>query len=113
ELENDDCMSFSYGYTTTQGAIEAHEYIKYLVVETTKGNHIDNAITIKIPSTSYITYPGNDVYPTKYETISKFKIQSCTKLHRLSWEMIATGHAVDSKNHWLYIDNIKVHIVSE
>ena len=113
ELENDDCMSFSYGYTTTQGAIEAHEYIKYLVYETTKGNHIDNAITVKIPSTSYITYPGNDVYPTKYETISKFEIQSCTKLHRLSWEMIANGHAVDSKNHWLYLDNIKVQIVSE
>lgn len=113
ELENDDCMSFSYGYTTTQGAIEAYEYIRYLLYATTKGNHIDNAITETVSAISYNQYPGDNVYPTEYSTISTFNIPSCTNQHRLSWEMIANGHAVDSKNHWLYIDNIKVQIVSE
>lgn len=113
EESGDDCLSFSYGYTTTQGPIEAYHYYYYIFGTSEGGNHIENSKTMQLPSTVSITYPGNSEYPTSYKTISDFQIPSCTNKHRISWEPIASGtsnHLANSKNHWLYIDNVKVSI---
>lgn len=116
EESNDDCMSFSYGYTTTQGPIEAYHYYFYIFGTSSGGNHIENATNVLLPSASNMASYSDDVYPSSYHTIDDFKISSCTNKHRLSWEPLASGannHLANSKNHWLYIDNIKVQIVSE
>ena len=116
EESGDNCMSFSYGYTTTQGPIEAYWWYRPLIGSQTGGYHIDNAVTLPLPSASNMASFSDDVYPSSYHTIDDFKITSCTNKHRLSWEPLASGatnHSVNSKNHWLYIDNIKVQIVSE
>lgn len=116
EESGDDCMSFSYGYTTTQGPIEAYWWYRPLFGSQTGGYHIENAVTLPLPSASNMASFSDDVYPSSYHTIDDFKISSCTNKHRLSWEPLASGannHLANSKNHWLYIDNIKVQIVSE
>ena len=116
EESGDGCMSFSYGYTTTQGPIKAYFYYYYIFGTKTGGNHIENATTVALPSSSNMESFSNDVYPSSYHSIDDFAINNCTNKHRLSWEPLASGatnHLANSKNHWLYLDNIKVQIVSE
>lgn len=116
EESGDDCMSFSYGYTTTQGPIEAYWWYRPLIGSQTGGQHIENAVTLPLSSSSNMTGYGDDVYPDSYYSIKDFTIKSCTNKHRLSWEPLASGatnHLANSKNHWLYLDNIKVRIESE
>ncbi len=103
ETSNDDCMSMSYGYTTTQGAIQAYKMVRPIFVAIESGNHAENANTIPI------TVGGSIDNIDK--TISGFTISACTNMHRITWELVTSGHELNSKNHWLYIDNIKVSIV--
>lgn len=100
---DDDCMSMSYGYTTKQGTIQAYKLIRPIVTEIVSGNHAENAETIPITT-------GGSMDKIDKE-ITDFKIPSCTNSHRITWELLASGHYTGSKNHWLYIDNIKVSIV--
>lgn len=114
EESGDNCMSFSYGYTTKQGPITAYWWYKPLFGSQTGGEHIENAKTVSLPSNSNMTSFNNDVYPSSYYKIEDFEINGCTNKHRLSWEPLASGstnHLANSTNHWLYIDNIKVKIV--
>lgn len=114
EEGGDECMSFSYGYTTTQGPIEAYYYYFYIFGTKKGGSHIENSTTLPLPSASNLSSYSNDTYPSSYHTINNFVISNCTNKHRLSWEPLASGtdnHLANSRNHWLYIDNIKVQIV--
>lgn len=114
EESGDECMSFSYGYTTKQGPIDAYWWYKPLFGSRTGGEHIENAKTIALPSESNLASFDANVYPSSYHKLEGFEISGCTNQHRLSWEPLASGtnnHLANSKNHWLYIDNIKVQIV--
>lgn len=114
EESGDECMSFSYGYTTKQGPIDAYWWYKPLFGSKTGGEHIENAKTVALPSDSNMASFDENVYPSSYHKIEGFEINGCTNKHRLSWEPLASGtnnHLMNSKNHWLYLDNIKVQIV--
>lgn len=113
EESGDECMSFSYGYTTTQGPIDAYWQYFAIFNKDSGGAHIENATTLKLPSSSNMSSYDANVYPSNYYSVTDFEITSCTNKHRLSWEPLASGtnnHLANSKNHWLYLDNIKVQI---
>ena len=114
EESGDECMSFSYGYTTKQGPIDAYWWYYAIFNTRTGGEHIENAKTVALPSDSNMASFDANVYPSSYHKIEGFEINGCTNQHRLSWEPLASGtnnHLANSKNHWLYLDNIKVQIV--
>lgn len=114
EESADECLSLSYGYTTKQGPIQSYWWYRPLFGSQSGGEHVENARTVSLPSASNMTSFSDDVYPSKYYRIEGFEINGCTNRHRLSWEAAASGttnHLANSKNHWVYIDNIKVQIV--
>jgi hypothetical protein len=114
EESADECLSLSYGYTTKQGPIQSYWWYRPLFGTQSGGEHVENARTVSLPSASNMTSFSDDVYPSKYYRIEGFEINGCTNRHRLSWEAAASGttnHLANSKNHWVYIDNIKVQIV--
>lgn len=94
--ETKSSYQMNYGYTTTQGPIKAFD--------TGTGNEVENAQSVTLTDNNGSTSNVN-------LEITDFIIQDCTSATRLSWELQTGSKAFDSKNKWLYIDDIRVTIV--
>lgn len=95
--------SMNYGYTTTEGPIEAYGYRLYLLVPSEWGNKVDPATNVPLTDNSGST-------DSVKQHIDNFVISGCSNKTRLSWDCSTNRDNSNSKNAWLYLDNIRVSI---
>lgn len=96
-------FSMNYGYTTEQGPIEAYSYVRLLFVAIENGKKVENAVNVPLTDDSGSTDNTN-------HQIDGFIIPNSSNQTRLSWDC-STERKSNSKNAWLFIDNIRVTIV--
>lgn len=100
--ETKTSAQMNYGYTTTEGPITA---VYKQTAFSNGGNEVENKKSISLAQNGAIDNPAT------FLEIPEFIIPNCTNKHRLSWDL-ETGHQTwESKNKWLYIDDIRVTIV--
>lgn len=92
---------FAYGSHTTQGVINSKG--------TTRG---DATPGLTDPVAKDLTGNLDGSYDNITEYAS-YEIPVCTSGHRLAWEIYTSGRQIGNSNSWLYIDNVKVSIVTE
>lgn len=95
-------FSMNYGYTDTQGPIEAYKWYRPLVTVVESGNKVNPAINVSLS--------GDGSIDLINQSINDFIITECSNMTRLSWDCSSNSDNSKSKNAWLYIDNIRVSI---
>ena len=99
----------SFGYTTNSGNNHAGGTG---IVKTGQEVKIDNAIVSKVDVGLNASFDG-DLKP--YNNGEGIVIDNCSAATRFTWAVTTSkgGALAGNANYWLYLDNIKVQIVSE
>ena len=99
----------SFGYTTDTGNNQAGGTG---LIKTRQDVKIDNAIASKIDVGINASYEGN-LKP--YNNGNGIVVDNCSPSTRFTWAVTTSkgGSLAGNANYWLYLDNIKVQIVSE
>ena len=89
--------SFAYGVHTDQGVVASKRE--------------DNGTLLSNPAADDVTGELDGSFNNIYTHIAYSA--ECTSLHRLAWDMYTLGRQTGNSNSWLFIDNVKVSIVTE